>query len=70
MRLSSGIETLSHLSEDTREELFGSDWTAIRSVRNRIAHGYLTIDHAMIEVIVTDELPQLEQAVRRLAATA
>lgn len=48
MRLSAGIEALSGLSADDREALFGDVWSQMWGMRNRIAHGYLLVEPAIV----------------------
>lgn len=43
-------------------------WAQIVSLRNRIAHGYQSIDHATIWAIVQVHLPPLRSAVRSMLA--
>lgn len=41
-------------------------WTKVVGLRNLIAHEYFRIDLDIIEAIITEQLEQLEQTVKRL----
>lgn len=43
-------------------------WPAIISLRNRIAHGYRTIDHRIVWDIAQKDIPALEAVVARMIA--
>lgn len=59
-------ETARRLSHETKARTPEVPWSAIVSLRNRIAHGYETVDHRLVWSIVADDLPGLEAAVQRL----
>jgi uncharacterized protein with HEPN domain len=61
-------ETSRRLLDDTRARTPEIPWPAIRSLRNRIAHGYETVDHKLVWQIINDDLPVLESALKRLLA--
>ncbi len=44
---------------------FGEDWPLIWATRNRIAHGYATIDLGMIKATVRDDLPAFRSSIAR-----
>lgn len=56
------------LLETTKQRAPEIPWPAIISLRNRVAHGYETVDHTLVWQIVTTDLPALEAAVERLLA--
>lgn len=60
LRLASAIESVAACSSAVRERVFGDDWGAAWSTRNRIAHGYAYIDLAVIRATVEHDLPQIE----------
>ncbi|KGN40804.1 HepT-like ribonuclease domain-containing protein [Knoellia aerolata] len=70
MRLSAGIEALSALSAADREALFGDVWNQMWGMRNRIAHGYLLVEPAIVRSTVDRDLPMMievvEAAIHRL----
>ena len=67
MRLSAAIESVASISEARRVREFGDSWPAIWSVRNRIAHGYIYVDDQIIHATVSEELPEFEGVLERLA---
>jgi uncharacterized protein with HEPN domain len=71
MRLSAGIEALSALSAVDREALFGDVWNQMWGMRNRIAHGYLLVEPAIVRSTVDRDLPMMievvEAAIHRLS---
>lgn len=60
LRLAAAIDCVDSIDATTRDDVFGSSWPAIASVRNRIAHSYLQVDRAIIEATVTSDLPGFE----------
>ena len=64
MRLSAGIEALAGLSAHDREALFGDVWSQMWGMRNRIAHGYLLVEPAIVRSTVDRDLPVMVEAVR------
>ena len=63
LRLSSMLDVLARLPEDSLEEMFGAVWPAMRGLRNRIAHGYHLVDLGVLRVTVAQELPLVREAV-------
>jgi uncharacterized protein with HEPN domain len=59
MRLSAGIEALATLDPDVRDQLFGTDWPLMWGMRNRIAHGYLLVDTAIVRQTLTQDIPSI-----------
>ena len=45
-------------------------WTQIAGLRNRLVHGYLYIDQEIVRDIVEQDLPQLEEALKRMTEQA
>jgi uncharacterized protein with HEPN domain len=41
-------------------------WTEIARMRDHLAHRYFDTSHAILQATVDKDLPELEQAVRRL----
>lgn len=64
MRLAAAIEAVAHVDTDVRDAALGEEWAVAWATRNRIAHGYSFIDHAVIRVSVEQDVPRLEQAIR------
>lgn len=65
LRLAAAIEALANTSPEVRERIVGRQWHRVWATRNRIAHGYAGIDHAIIRATVDRDLPPLEDALRR-----
>jgi uncharacterized protein with HEPN domain len=63
MRLSAGIEALSALIAADREALFGDVWNQMWGMRNRIAHGYLLVEPAIVRSTVDRDLPMMIEVV-------
>lgn len=61
-------ESARALSDSAQSEAPDIPWPQVVSLRNRIAHGYQTIDRAAIWAIAKAHLPPLRLAVRRLLA--
>lgn len=57
MRLSSGIEALATLEPNVRDRVFGTDWPLMWGMRNRIAHGYLLVDTAVVRQTLAQDIP-------------
>ncbi len=64
MRRSAGIEALSGLDAVEREALFGAVWNQMWGMRNRIAHGYLLVEPAIVRSTVERDLPVMVDAVK------
>lgn len=65
LRLASAIESLALLSDASRARLFGDRWRAMWATRNRIAHGYAFVDIAIVRRSVAEDVPALEESLRR-----
>lgn len=63
-------ETARRVLHETKLKAPEIPWSSIVSLRNRIAHGYETVDHVLVWQIVRNDLPPLANAVERLLATA
>ena len=62
-------EASTKVSEPTRLRLPGIDWWAVRRMRNRIIHGYDTVDTAIVWDTVQLAVPQLIAELERALAT-
>jgi uncharacterized protein with HEPN domain len=65
MRLSSAIEALSRLPDGRAEALFEEQWRAMWGTRNRIAHGYVWVNHEIIDQAVHENVPEIIAILRR-----
>lgn len=61
-------EAAGKLPDAVRNEAPEIPWPSIVSVRNRIVHGYKTVDHSVVWGITQARLDELEAAVRRMLA--
>lgn len=59
MRLSAGVEALGTLEPNVRDRLFGPDWSLMWGMRNRIAHGYLLVDTAIVRQTLAQDIPKI-----------
>ena len=59
-------ECAGRLSESAQNAAPDVLWPALRSLRNRIAHGYRSIDHTIVWAIVQDRLPELRARLAEL----
>lgn len=59
MRLSAGVEALGTLEPNVRDRLFGADWPLMWGMRNRIAHGYLLVDTAIVRQTLAQDIPKI-----------
>lgn len=59
MRLSAGIEALATLEPTVRDRIFGADWPLMWGMRNRIAHGYLLVDTAIVRQTLAQDIPKI-----------
>jgi len=62
-------EASTKVSEPTRERLPGIDWWAVRRMRNRIIHGYDTVDAAIVWDTVQLAIPPLIAELEAALAT-
>lgn len=68
LRLAAAIESVGSLPDDALQQEFGTDWAAIWSVRNRISHGYMFLDRAIIEDTLRKDIDPFVAALDRIAA--
>ncbi|WP_454042577.1 HepT-like ribonuclease domain-containing protein [Cellulosimicrobium sp. Marseille-Q8652] len=66
LRLAASIERAAQLSDEARAAAFGGSWTAIWATRNRIAHGYSTVDPLIVRATVENDLDEYAGALRRV----
>ncbi|MFZ4071075.1 MAG: DUF86 domain-containing protein [Caulobacterales bacterium] len=63
-------ETARRLSDTVKSSTSHVPWPAIVSLRNRIAHGYETVDAARVWQIAAHDIPALHASVLTLLASA
>lgn len=66
LRLAAAIDAASRLSETGRAQAFGDAWPVIWATRNRIVHGYTTVDSGVVRATVENDLGALQAALERL----
>jgi uncharacterized protein with HEPN domain len=60
-------EAASNVSQETAQELAQVPWRAIISMRNRLIHGYFTINLAIVWQTISEDLPVLVTLLRSIA---
>ena len=55
-------EAASKVSDATREELPAIPWHEVVGMRNRLVHGYASVDHDVVWAVITADLPALVAA--------
>lgn len=68
MRLSAGLEVLNRLDPSVRDELFADSWSLMWGMRNRIAHGYLLVEPAIIRRTLDTDIPAIIKQIRQALA--
>ena len=58
-------EAASKVSEGTRRELPGIPWREIVGMRNRLVHGYASVDHDITWDVVVGDLPGLATSLEK-----
>ena len=62
-------EAAGKVSEATRDELGGLPWREMIGMRNRLVHGYASVDRDVVWAVATGDLPALvgalEEALKR-----
>jgi len=62
-------EAAGRLSETTRHMAPEIPWYEMIAMRNRLVHGYFAVDLDILWTVVTDDLPELIDALERLIAS-
>jgi uncharacterized protein with HEPN domain len=62
-------EAVKALPPDLLSSQPGIPWSQIARMRDRLAHRYFDTDHAILQATVDNDLPELENAVKALAAS-
>ncbi|GAB3089918.1 HepT-like ribonuclease domain-containing protein [Isoptericola nanjingensis] len=66
LRLVAAIDAASRLSESGRVLAFGEAWPAIWATRNRIVHGYTTVDRTIVRATVENDLEPFAAALHQV----
>lgn len=67
LHLSSALDCIGKMPPADRDAACDRAWPQIRSLRNRIAHGYLWIEAAVVRDVVSAHLDGMEQRLVALA---
>ena len=59
-------EAASRVSEETRGASRNVPWHEIVALRNRLVHGYFSVDHDILWTVVQDDIPELITALEEL----
>lgn len=59
-------ESTSRLSESIKATEPDVPWSEIKALRNRLTHGYLAINLNIVREVVEQNLPELDNAIRRM----
>ncbi len=62
-------EAATHIPENVRKGRPSISWRMIIATRNRLIHGYLSIDDDTLWSIITDEVPELLSSLEKLVKT-
>ena len=65
MRLAAALETISQTSTVLRDTYFSDDWRHMKSMRNRISHGYALLDHDVVQGTIEGDVPYFETQLRQ-----
>ena len=68
MRLSAGLDVLADLDAQIRAELFAGQWSLMWGMRNRIAHGYLLVDPAIVRQTIDHDMVSIVASIRQALA--
>ncbi len=63
-------EAVKHLDPELSDREPDIPWRAIARMRDQLAHHYFDTDHAIVAEAVTEHLPALRKAVKRLIGSA
>ncbi|MDU0348292.1 DUF86 domain-containing protein [Actinomyces sp. MRS3W] len=66
LRLAAGIEALGSLPPRLRDQASRGEWSVLRGMRNRIAHGYLEVDPTIVVETARRDLPVLIESLHSL----
>lgn len=58
-------EAASRVPAHIREQVADVPWSAIIALRNRVIHGYDSVDHDIVWAVLTRELPPLVESLDR-----
>lgn len=53
------------LNPSLRDSIFGAEWPLMWGMRNRIAHGYMLVDAAIVRETMRHDVPDIVGRIRR-----
>ena len=59
-------ENINCLSEESSSQLDPADLRGIIGIRNRIVHGYITVDDEIIWTVIQNRLPKLIESINKI----
>lgn len=59
-------EATKHISEDFRQRYPQVEWRMIAGMRDRLVHDYLGVDYDIVWDVVTNKIPELQQAIEQI----
>ena len=68
LRLAVAIDCLSQLPPDLRDVVCDGRWPSVRATRNRIVHGYFSVDEEVVREAVRRDVEPLRHRLRAAAA--
>lgn len=63
LRLIAMLDALTRLPDASLINIFSDEWPLMRGMRNRLVHGYATVDQRIIEATIREELPQMRRVI-------
>lgn len=67
LRLAAAIDTASRMTDEGRASAFGESWAEVWAMRNRIVHGYTTVDALIVRATVENDRGVIRAALNQLA---
>ena len=59
-------EATKHVPSDFRRKYPDVDWREMAGLRDRLIHGYVSIDHQIVWNVVTNDIPTLLRQIRQI----
>jgi uncharacterized protein with HEPN domain len=59
-------EAVKQLPDDVKQRYGHLEWRAMAGMRDRLIHGYFGVDYDIVWDVVTNKIPELQQAVEHI----
>ena len=59
-------EAVKQLPDDVKQRYDHLEWRAMAGMRDRLIHGYFGVDYDIVWDVVTNKIPELQQAVEHI----